>query len=106
MTNQDRMLTMSPWLAEELMSMKAKQVLDENADPDVIVFLNPWGRRIDQKFVCTELAAACVKAEVQVLSPHKLRHSAATTLALMEAGDLHGVQKMLGHQQVALASNL
>src|ERR1019366_10455293 len=73
--------------------------------PDGIVLLNPWGRRIYQKFVCTELAAACVKAEIPVVSPHKLRHT-ASTLAPMETGDLHGVQKMLGHQQVDLTSNL
>ena len=39
------------------------------------------------------------------MSPHKQRHT-ATTLALMETSDLHGVQKMLVHQQVALTSNL
>ena len=69
------------------------------------MFLNPWGRGINQKFVCTEQAAACVKSEIPVVSPHKLHHTAAT-LALMETGDLHGVQKMLDHQQVALTSNL
>ncbi|HLK13978.1 MAG TPA: tyrosine-type recombinase/integrase [Fimbriimonadaceae bacterium] len=104
-TNQDRTLTISPWLAEQLSTMKARQLIDEHKDPDGIAFLNPWGRRFDPKFVYTELAAACIKAEIPPVSPHKLRHTAAT-LALMETGDLSGVQKMLGHQQVALTSNL
>ena len=46
-----------------------------------------------------------MKSEIPVVSPHKLHHTTAT-LALMETGDLHGVQKMLDHQQVALTSNL
>ena len=104
-TNQDRTLTISPWLAEQFTAMKAQQMIDRHNDPDGLAFLNPFGRRFDQKYVYNELAAACNKAGVPPVSPHKLRHTAAT-LALMETGDLHGVQKMLGHQQVALTSNL
>jgi integrase len=104
-TNQDRTLTLSPWLVAILKSIKAKQLLDGKADPEGIAFLNAWGRRWDQKLVNTELAKACAAAGIPVVSAHKLRHTAAT-LALMETGDMHGVQKMLGHQQVALTTNL
>ena len=104
-TNQDRMLTMSQWLADELKDMKAKQLVHSHKDPEGIAFLNPFGRRFDPKYVYNELAEICKKAEIPIISPHKLRHTAAT-LALMESGDLHGVQKMLGHQQVALTANL
>ena len=104
-TNQDRMLTMSPWLAEQFRAMKAQQLVDKHTDPDGIAFLNPFGRRFDPKYVYNELAAACTAANIPPVSPHKLRHTAAT-LALMETGDLHGVQKMLGHQRVALTSDL
>lgn len=104
-TNQDRTLTLSQWLADELKDMKSKQLVAGHKDPDGIAFLNPFGRRFDPKYVNLELAAACTKAKIPVVSPHKLRHTAAT-LALMETGDLHGVQKLLGHQQVALTANL
>jgi site-specific recombinase XerD len=96
---------MSAWLAERFKTMKAGQVVNGYSDPDGIAFLSEHGRRFDPRNVNKELAEVCVKAKIPVVSPHKLRHTAAT-LALMETGDLHGVQKMLGHQQVALTSNL
>jgi len=104
-TNQDRTPTLPHWLVDDLKSLRAKQLIDGHTDPDGIAFLNPFGRRLDAKYVYKELARLCHAAKIPPVSPHKLRHTAAT-LALMETGDLHGVQKMLGHQQVALTSNL
>jgi integrase len=104
-TNQDRALPISHSMVEALKGLKTAQMINGMEDPDGIVFLNAEGRRLDPKFVSKRLAGVCRKAEVPVVSPHKLRHTAAT-LALAETGDLHGVQKMLGHQQVALTANL
>jgi integrase len=104
-TNQDRTLPLLPWVVDELKSLSARQLVEGHSDPEGIVFLNEWGRRYDQKSVNAELSKACAAAKIPVISAHKLRHTAAT-LALMETGDMHGVQKMLGHQQIALTTNL
>ena len=55
--------------------------------------------------VSGRLKTVCAVAGVPPVSPHKLRHTAAT-LALMTMGDLHAVQKLLGHQQQSLTANL
>jgi integrase len=74
-------------------------------DPDGIVFLNPYNRRLDPKYVRDRLKELCREAKVPIISPHKARHTAAT-LALGATGELHTVQKMLGHAQVSLTANL
>jgi integrase len=104
-SNRDRTLTLSPWLNTELQQMRSKQLLDEHKDPEGIAFLNSFGRRFDGKYVYSELAACCDAAKIKRVSPHKLRHTAAT-LALMDTGDIHAVQKLLGHKQAALTTNL
>lgn len=40
-----------------------------------------------------------------MIAPHKGRHSAAT-LAHAATGDIHPIQKMLGHSQVSLTADL
>jgi len=104
-TNQDRAISISPSLVEAFTKLKIVQEVNGMADPEGIVFLNAEGRRLDPKFVSKKLACLCIAAKVPVVSPHKLRHTAAT-VALAETGDLHGVQKMLGHQQVSLTADL
>lgn len=104
-TNHDRTLPLSPSILASLKNLKNGQLVNGWNDPDGLVFLNPYGRRLDQKFVLNRLKAICRQAEIPEISPHKLRHTAAF-LGLAETGDLHGVQKMLGHKQVALTSNL
>ncbi len=104
-TNQDRQLPIPAWLAQSLTAIKGSHIIVGKPDPDGIVFLNPYGRRFDPKFVHARLAEACKAAGLQPIGPHKLRHTAAT-IALMETGDLHAVQMMLGHNQVALTANL
>lgn len=104
-TNHNRTLPLTPTVAETLQNMKNGQMVNGWSDPDGLIFLNPYGRRFDQKFVLNRLKAICRKAEIPEISPHKLRHTAAF-LALAETGDLHAVQKLLGHKQVALTSNL
>ncbi len=74
-------------------------------DPDGIVFLNSFGRRIDPKYARDRLLELCQAAKVPPISPHQLRHTCATFL-LAETGDLHAVQKVLGHSLVALTAKL
>jgi integrase len=104
-TNQDRRLPLSPGMLESLRQLKAKQLVEGWEDADGVVFLNAYGRRLDGKFVTNRLAEVCRAAGVPVISPHKLRHTAAT-LMLAETGSLHMVQKVLGHQQQRLTADL
>lgn len=104
-TNQNRELQLSRSLVELLKAHRSRQLVDGHGDPDGIVFLNAYGRRLDPKYVRDHLRDLCLKANVPVISPHKARHTAAT-LALGATGDLHTVQKMLGHSQISLTANL
>jgi len=104
-TSQERCLPLTSDVATRLQAIKAKRVLTGVTDPDGVVFLNSENRRLDQKHINNRLAELCGEASIPVISAHKLRHTAAT-LALSETGDLHGVQKMLGHSQVSLTSDL
>lgn len=101
-TNQIRVIPLSPGLVENLKGMK---LVAQDDDADGIVFLNAYGRRFDPKYFNVRLKELCKEAGVPEISAHKLRHTAAT-LALAETGDLHAVQKILGHSQVSLTSNL
>ena len=104
-TNQERCLPLSEPIAKRITAIQNKRLVSDVKDPDGIVFLNSENRRLDPKHVGSRLKELCKKAGIPAISPHKLRHTAAT-LALAETGDLHGVQKMLGHSQVSLTSDL
>jgi integrase len=104
-TNQVRDLQLPDVLIHGLKGLKSRQLVEGITDPDGLVFLNPYGRRLDPKFVRDGLKELCVEANLPIISPHKVRHTAAT-LALGSTGDLHAVQKMLGHSQISLTANL
>jgi len=104
-TNRSRSVQMPGSLIELLRGLAARRLIEGGEDPDRLVFLNPYGRRLDPKFVRDRLRELCLEAGVPVVSPHKARHTAAT-LALGATGDLHAVQKMLGHAQISLTANL
>jgi len=70
-----------------------------------LVFLNPWGRPFDPKYVNDYLHLALEKAGLPRTGMHSLRHSAATFM-LMAGLNLHQVSRYLGHSQIALTSNL
>ncbi len=70
-----------------------------------LVFLNPWGRPYDGKYVNDRLHEALAAVGLPKTGMHSLRHSAATFM-LMAGLNLHQVSRFLGHSQIALTSNL
>lgn len=104
-TNQDRTFGLSKQLRTLLQEVRSRQLVEGVQDEDNLVFLNPYGRRFHSKYVWSFLREACVSAGIKPVSPHKLRHTAAT-LALETTGDLHAVGKMIGHAQIALTADL
>lgn len=104
-TNRSRELQLTEGLVRMMMDVRSRTLLEGTDDLDGLVFLNPYGRRLDPKFVRDRLRDLCKEAGVPTISPHKARHTAAT-LALGATGDLHAVQRMLGHAQISLTANL
>ena len=60
---------------------------------------------VGPEFVRGFLAELYKDANVNVISPHKARHTEAT-LVQAATCDLHAVKKMLGHSQISLTANL
>lgn len=90
----------------EVVRSELQQQDDNNFEnPLNLVFLNPWGRPFDPKYVNSRFHEALAKAGLPQTGMHSLRHSAATFM-LMAGLNLHQVSRYLGHSQIALTSNL
>lgn len=104
-TNQVRAIPLTPHTVAVLNNIKAQRLVDGFSDPDGLVFLSPEGTRIDPKRLGVCLKEVCRKAGVPEISPHKLRHTAAS-LMLAGGANIAEVQKFLGHSQIALTADL
>ncbi len=74
----------------------------ERSEPGDPVFLNLRGRRLSRQgaFDVVKAAAASAGIDSTLVSPHVLRHSAATHM--VEGGaDLRTIQEMLGHATIS-----
>ncbi len=90
----------------EVVRSERNRLEDEGYENELdLVFLNPWGRPFDPKYVNGYLHLALEKAGLPRTGMHSLRHSAATFM-LMAGLNLHQVSRYLGHSQIALTSNL
>lgn len=90
---------------EAVQSEQERQKTEGYSNPMDLVFLNPWGRPFDPKYVNERLHEALSATGLPRAGMHSLRHSAATFM-LMAGLNLHQVSRYLGHSQIALTSNL
>lgn len=102
-----------PRLVDDLKTAGARRTLAIPADVvaalrpavtkkhDVLLFSAADGRPLWPSTVRAELAAACVRAEVPVVTPNELRHTAATLLADSGLAP-HQVADILGHRSTRM----
>lgn len=103
-TGQSRRIMVSGPLLADLRTKRAT-VVPSQSDFGDLVFVGSNGLPLQPTFVRDSLLRFCDLAGVTRVSPHGLRHSAAT--AALGAGiDVHAVSKMLGHKQISLTGDL
>lgn len=100
-----RMMPLVGHSLQAVQDEKARQTLEAQENPIGLVFLNPYGRPFDPKYVDVKLKEALKEAKLPITGMHSLRHSAATFM-LMAGLNMHQVSRFLGHSQIALTSNL
>ena len=92
------------FLASEEVALELKQHIHRHRagkSSSAPLFINRSGKAISPASVRLALRALAKKAEIsRRITPHMLRHSAATSL--LEAGvDIRFVQRLLGHQSIS-----
>lgn len=79
--------------------VEARPKLIKGRDPGY-VFLNPRGKRMSRQGIWKVIKKYALKAGLEGVTPHSLRHSFATHL--LEGGaDLRSVQALLGHADIS-----
>jgi integrase len=98
-SHQARSVPIPSFLADELMLQTAgrrPETLVFSSPQDTVIRLSNWRKR------CFDKAAA--KAGLARLTPHELRHTAAS-LAISSGANVKTVQRMLGHASAAMTLN-
>lgn len=80
------------------LSNSGRKILLKDSEQTAI-FIGARGKRIDQRLVRQVVHDAAKSAHVPDISPHSLRHSAATHM-LNGGADLREVQELLGHSSL------
>jgi integrase/recombinase XerD len=98
---RDRVVPVGRYAREALEAYlrRARPVLDARGRGGGALFLNARGGRLSRQSAWSTLRSAAVRANLEHVSPHTLRHSFATHL--LEGGaDVRVVQELLGHASV------
>ncbi|MCB0825383.1 MAG: site-specific integrase [Armatimonadetes bacterium] len=90
---------------EALITQRAWIDLGGWKNPMDLVFLNDLGRPLDEKYINDLLKKCLNDIGLEKMRFHDLRHTTAT-LMLANGISIHDVQKIIGHSQISLTTDL
>lgn len=98
---RDRLVPVGRYAREALEGYltRARPALEARGPGHTALFLNARGGRLSRQSAWSTLRSAAVRANLEDVSPHTLRHSFATHL-LDGGADVRVVQELLGHASV------